>query len=220
MRLLLVEDDPMLGKAVQTALTQAGYTVDLAEDGEAADEALAATPYDLALLDINLPGKSGLEVLSGLRKRKSDLPVLALTARDTTRQRVEGLDTGADDYLTKPFDLDELLARIRALLRRSGGRTAPVITHGDLTLDPAARVLTRKDIPVNLSAREFAILAVLMENAGRILSRQQIEEKLYGWDMEVDSNAIEVHISHLRKKLGEQLIKTIRGLGYVIEKIA
>lgn len=220
MRLLLVEDDPMLGKAVQTALRQAGYTADLATDGESAEDALAATDYDLVLLDINLPGKSGLEVLSCLRRRKNTLPVLALTARDTTAQRVEGLDCGADDYLTKPFDLDELLARIRALLRRSGGRAAPVITHGELVLDPAARNVTLRGKPINLSAREYAVLSVLMEGAGRVMSRHQIEEKLYGWDMEVDSNAIEVHISHLRKKLGDSLIKTIRGLGYVVEKIA
>lgn len=210
----------MLGKAVQTALRQAGYTADLATDGESAEDALAGTAYDLMVLDINLPGKSGIEVLSALRSRKNHLPVLALTARDTTAQRVEGLDSGADDYLTKPFDLDELLARIRALTRRSGGRTAPVLTHGKLVLDPAAKTLTSDGTPVSLSAREFAILAVLLENMGRVMSRSQIEEKLYGWDMEVESNAIEVHISHLRKKLGESLIKTIRGLGYIVEKIA
>lgn len=220
MRLLLVEDDPMLGKAVQTALRQAGYTADLATDGESAEDALAATPYDLMVLDINLPGKSGLQVLASIRRAKSHLPVLALTARDTTAQRVEGLDAGADDYLTKPFDTDELLARIRALSRRAGGRTAPVLKHGTLVLDPAAKTLTQKGQPVSLSAREFAVFAVLLENAGRVMSRQQIEEKLYGWDMEVESNAIEVHISHLRKKLGDNLIKTIRGLGYIVEKIS
>lgn len=220
MRLLLVEDDSMLGNAVQAALKQAGYVVDLAEDGESAEDALVTTPYDLMVLDINLPDKSGLEVLAGLRRRKNALPVLALTARDTTAHRVEGLDSGADDYLTKPFDLDELLARIRALLRRSGGRAEPVITHGELVLDPAAKAVTVKGKPVSLSAREYAVLAVLLEGTGRVMSRQQIEEKLYGWDMEVDSNAIEVHISHLRKKLGDSLIKTIRGLGYVVEKIA
>lgn len=219
MRLLLVEDDPMLGKAVQTALRHAGFTADLAEDGESAIEALATTGYDLMLLDINLPGKSGLEVLAELRRKKNTMPVLALTARDTTAQRVEGLDGGADDYLTKPFDLDELLARIRALLRRAAGRALPLMTHGELTLDPAAKILTRKGRPVTLSAREWAVLTVLMENTGKVMSRQQIEDKLYGWDMEVDSNAIEVHISHLRKKLGDSLIKTIRGLGYIVEKI-
>ncbi len=220
MRLLLVEDDPMLGKAVQSALKQAGYTVDLLDDGESAEEALLTTAYDLMVLDINLPGKSGLEVLATQRRSKSKLPVLLLTARDRVSQRVEGLDAGADDYLAKPFDLDELLARIRALLRRSEGRTTPVITHDDIVLDPSAKAVTRAGRPVNLSAREYAVLSVLMENAGRVMNRQQIEEKLYGWDMEVDSNAIEVHISHLRKKLGDSLIKTIRGLGYIVDKVA
>lgn len=220
MRLLLVEDDRMLGKATQIALRQAGYTVDWVQNGEDADEALAHTSHDLMVLDINLPGKSGLEVLNGLRARRSTLPVILLTARDTGAQRVEGLDSGADDYLVKPYEVDELLARIRALMRRAQGRAAPLLTHGDIVLDVTGKTATVKSKPLALSAREFAILFILLENAGRVMSRQHIEDKLYGWDMEVESNAIEVHISHLRKKLGDKLIKTIRGLGYIVEKIA
>lgn len=220
MRLLLVEDDAMLGKATQVALRQAGYTVDWVQSGEDALEALADSTHDLMVLDINLPGKSGLEVLALLRQKRSTLPVIALTARDTKAQRVEGLDSGADDYLVKPYEVEELLARIRALLRRAQGRAAPVLTHGDIALDASGKTATLKDKPLALSAREFAILFVLLENAGRVMSRQQIEDKLYGWEMEVESNAIEVHISHLRKKLGDKLIKTIRGLGYIVEKIA
>ena len=172
------------------------------------------------VLDINLPKKSGLDVLTTLRNQKSMLPVIALTARDTKDQRVEGLDSGADDYLVKPYEVDELLARIRALMRRSQGRAASLLVHGDITLDVAGKTASVKDKALPLSAREFAILYVLLQNAGRVMSRQQIEDKLYGWEMEVESNAIEVHISHLRKKLGDKLIKTIRGLGYIVEKIA
>lgn len=220
MRLLLVEDDPMLGKATQVALRQAGYTVDWVQNGEDADEALAHETHDLVVLDINLPKKSGLDVLAGLRSGGSMLPVIALTARDTKEQRVEGLDSGADDYLVKPYEVDELVARIRALLRRARGQTSSLMIHGDITLDRSGKTVSVKGKPVALSAREFAILFILLQNAGRVMSRQQIEDKLYGWEMEVESNAIEVHISHLRKKLGDKLIKTIRGLGYIVEKIA
>ena len=220
MRLLLVEDDKMLGKATQVALRHAGFTVDWVESGEDAEEALSHNSHDLMVLDINLPKKSGLDVLTTLRNQKSMLPVIALTARDTKDQRVEGLDSGADDYLVKPYEVDELLARIRALMRRSQGRAASLLVHGDITLDVTGKTASVKDKALPLSAREFAILYVLLQNAGRVMSRQQIEDKLYGWEMEVESNAIEVHISHLRKKLGDKLIKTIRGLGYIVEKIA
>ena len=219
-RILLVEDDPMMGQAVKTALLQAGHIVDLASSAEDAEATLEAVTYDLVVLDINLSGKSGLELVSDLRKRKKDIPVLALTARDTTKQKVEGLNAGADDYIVKPFDLDELLARIQALLRRSIGRLTPYIKNGPVMLDPVARTVQKNGRGINLSAREFAILAILMENAGKVLNKQEIEDKLYGWDIEIDSNAVEVHISHLRKKMGENIIKTIRGLGYIVEKIA
>ena len=219
-RVLLVEDDAMMGQAVKIALFQAGYTVDLADTAEDAEAALDTTPYDLVVLDINLPGKSGLELVSDLRRRRKDIPVLALTARNTTRQKVEGLNAGVDDYLVKPFDLEELLARLQALLRRSNGRSEPHIENGAITLDPTARTVQKNGKPVDLSAREFAILAILMENLGKVMNKQEIEDKLYGWDIAIESNAVEVHISHLRKKLGEHMIKTIRGLGYIVEKIA
>ena len=218
-RILLVEDDAMMGQAVKIALSQAGYAVDLADMAEDAEAALDTTPYDLVVLDINLPGKSGLEMVSTLRKRKKDVPVLALTARNTTKQKVEGLNAGMDDYLVKPFELEELLARVHALLRRSNGRPTPHIKNGSINLDPAARTVEKNGKSVNVSAREFAILAILMENTGKVMNKQEIEDKLYGWDIEIESNAVEVHISHLRKKLGDQLIKTIRGMGYIVEKI-
>ena len=219
-RVLLVEDDPMMGQAVKVALSQAGHVVDLTGTAEDAEAALGTTPYDLVVLDINLPKKSGLELVASLRKQHKDIPILALTARDTTRQKVEGLNAGMDDYLVKPFDLDELLARVQALFRRSNGRPSPHITNGTITLDPAARTVWKNGKPVSLSAREFAVLSILMENLGKLLNKQEIEDKLYGWDIEVESNTVEVHISHLRKKLGEHMIKTIRGMGYIVEKVA
>jgi len=219
-RILLVEDDAMMGQAVKVALSQAGYAVDLANMAEDAEAALDTTPYDLVVLDINLPEKSGLEMVRELRKRRKDIPVLALTARDTTKQKVEGLNAGVDDYLVKPFDLEELLARLQALLRRSNSRPTPNIKNGIITLDPAARTVQKNGKQVDLSAREFAILAILMENIDKVMNKQEIEDKLYGWDIEIESNAVEVHISHLRKKIGEHMIKTIRGLGYIVEKIA
>ncbi len=219
-RILLVEDDPMMGRAVKTALSQAGYAVDLANTAEDADAALNTTPYDLAVLDINLPGKSGLELVSNLRKRAKDIPVLALTARDTTKQKVEGLNAGMDDYLVKPFDLEELLARIQALFRRSNGRQTPHIKNGPITFDTVARTVRKNGKPIDLSARELAVLTILMENLGKVMNKQEIEDKMYGWDIEVESNTVEVHVSHLRKKLGENMIKTIRGLGYIVEKVA
>ena len=220
-RVLLVEDDAMMGQAVKVALSQAGYVVDLIDTAEDAEAALDATPYDLVVLDINLPGKSGLEMVSGLRKRRKDIPVLALTARNTTKQMVEGFTAGADDYVVKPFDLEELLARLQALLRRSKGRPTSHITNGVITLDSVARTVQKSGKPVDLSAREFAVLATLMENLGKVMNKQEIEDKLYGWDIEIESNAVEVHISHLRKKLGDHawMIHTVRGVGYrLLEK--
>lgn len=220
MRLLLVEDDRPLGEAVQAGLRQNGFTADWVRDGEAADRALAAEHFDLLLLDLQLPGRNGLEVLRGLRGRGNRLPVLLLTARDTVHDRVTGLDNGADDYLIKPFDLAELCARIRALLRRGSGRVTPVIAHGPLRLDPAGYQVQFEGETVALPPREFAVLQMLLENAGRVLSRERLEQALYGWDMEVDSNTVEVYIHHLRKKFGNKLIRTVRGVGYMVERCA
>ena len=219
MRLLLVEDDAPLGDGIRVGLRQAGYTVDWCKDGRAAQRALESETYALMVLDIGLPLLSGLDLLKWLRQKEEGLPVLILTARDTVADRVKGLDSGADDYLVKPFDLEELAARIRALLRRHGGRAVPLIRHDKLTLDPAAHTVTLDDRPVDLAPREFAILHALLENAGRVLSRERLEQSLYGWGEEVESNAVEVHIHHLRRKLGASLIRTIRGVGYVIEKV-
>lgn len=214
-----MEDDPLLGDGVRVGLTQAGYTVDWLKDGLSAQLALKTETYALMVLDLGLPKLSGLALLQGMRGRQEPLPVIILTARDSIQDRVAGLDAGADDYLIKPFDLDELLARIRACLRRSFGRSTPLITHGDLVLDPVGHTLTRAGNPVELSGRELAILTLLLENAGRVLSRAQLEQSLYGLDDElVESNAIEVHIHHLRKKLGAELIRTIRGIGYLVDK--
>jgi two-component system response regulator QseB len=214
MRLLLVEDDEMIGAGVRAGLREVGYTVDWARDGRQADLALAADPYDLLLLDLGLPRKSGLDVLRGVRARGNDIPVLVVTARDAVSDRVKGLDAGADDYLVKPFDLDELAARVRALLRRRAGRAEPVIEHGGVRLNPATREATLDGQPLNLSAREFALLEALLERPGMLLSRHQLEEKLYGWGEEVESNTVEVYIHSLRKKLGPGFIRTVRGVGY------
>lgn len=218
MRLLLVEDDALLGDGLRAGLEQDGYSVDWLRDGTSAEAALGSGSYDLAVLDINLPGRSGLQLLKGLRHSGSTLPVLLLTARDTVADRVAGLDSGADDYLIKPFDLDELLARLRALLRRQGGRATPELRHGELVLDPAAHTVTLAGAPIEISPREFAVLQLLLENRGKVLSRSRLEEGLYSWQSEVESNAVEVYIHHLRKKLGQSLIRTVRGVGYVIDK--
>ncbi|MEZ7911826.1 MAG: winged helix-turn-helix domain-containing protein [Propionivibrio sp.] len=214
MRLLLVEDDPMIGASVQRGLRQDGHTVDWVRDGAAADLAVAAGVHELILLDLGLPGKSGLEWLAQWRARGVTLPVLILTARDAVADRVRGLDAGADDYLVKPFSLEELAARLRALGRRQGGRAAPRLELGPLSLDPATHEVSKDGQPVELSAREFALLHALMENPGVPLSRTQLEERLYGWDAEVASNAVEVHIHALRRKLGAEWIKNVRGVGY------
>lgn len=218
MRLLLVEDDPLLGDGIRVGLSLAGFVVDWVKDGQAAKLALQAEVYALVVLDLGLPRLSGTELLKWLRGTGNDVPVLILTARDTIADRVSGLDAGADDYLVKPFDLDELAARIRALLRRAGGRTTPLIVHGALQVDPASHLVTQAGIPVELSSREFAVLLDLLENAGRARSREQLEQSLYGWGDEVESNAVEVHIHHLRRKLGAELIRTLRGVGYLVDR--
>ena len=218
MRLLLAEDDPMIGASVQRGLRQEGYGVDWLRDGREVEPALAANPYDLLLLDLGLPGRSGLEALVSLRGAGHSLPVLILTARDAVADRIRGLDSGADDYLVKPFDLDELAARVRALLRRHAGRAEPVLQVGALAFDPVARSVTLEGRPVALSARELALLSALLEQPGRPLSRAQLEERVYGWGEEVESNAVEVHIHSLRRKLGADTIKNLRGVGYFVPK--
>ena len=218
MRLLLVEDDAMIGEAVLDALRAEHYAVDWVRDGAMAETALATAPYDLVLLDLGLPKRDGLQVLRNLRARKLAVPVLVATARDAVGDRIAGLDAGADDYVVKPYDTHELLARIRALLRRSAGRGEPVFSHKGVTLDPATHVATVNGESVKLSAREWAVLEPLIARPGVVFSRAQLEEKLYGWKDEVSSNAVEVYIHGLRRKLGAELIQTVRGLGYVVPR--
>ncbi|MBU6505335.1 MAG: response regulator [Betaproteobacteria bacterium] len=218
MRTLLVEDDPLLGDGIRAGLKQAGYAVDWARDGQTAKASLETGDYALLVLDLGLPKVSGMDLLKWLRTKGNRIPVLVLTARDTVADRVAGLDAGADDYLIKPFDLDELIARLRALSRRSSGQAAPLLQHGDIELDPAARQVRKDGQHIDLSAREFTLLQELLLHTGRVLSREQLEERLYGWGEEVESNSVEVHIHHLRKKLGSSLIRTLRGVGYVIDK--
>jgi two-component system response regulator QseB len=213
-RLLLVEDDPMIGEAIRTGLKLDSFVVDWVHDAESAEAALGHEGYDLVMLDLGLPRKGGLTLLSQLRQRDDALPVLIITARDAVADKVAGLDAGADDYLVKPFSLEELAARIRALLRRKAGRLSPQIAHLDLTLDPATRRVTRDNREIALSPKEFALLMLLLERPGTILSRAQLEERIYGWGEEVESNAIEVHIHGLRRKLGADFILNVRGVGY------
>ena len=217
MRLLLTEDDVMIGEAVQRGLRQLGFAVDWVRDGSTAAQALEVEPYDLLLLDLGLPGRSGLALLAELRARGCATPVVIITARDAVSDRVAGLDAGADDYLVKPFELPELAARIRAVLRRQSGRASPQLTHRRVTLDPARREVTRDGVPVALAAREFEVLHALMEHPGRVLSRAQLEERLYGWGEEVESNVVEVYVHALRRKLGSDFIRTVRGAGYRLE---
>ena len=217
MRLLLVEDDSLLGEGVRDGLKQLGYQVEWLQDGMQALSAFNCSYFDLVVLDIMLPGVSGIDVLKQLRKSGNTTPVLLLTARDSVEDRVKGLDCGADDYLTKPFDLDELSARLRALQRRQSGRAISIIQHKGITLDPAAHKVEKNGQSINLSAREYALLHYLFEHLGRTISRTRLEEILYGWDSEVESNSLEVFIHHIRKKLGSDLIRTIRGVGYMIE---
>lgn len=216
MKLLLAEDDAMIGVSVQKGLAQAGYDVDWCRDGEAARQALCVGHYTLLLLDLGLPRQDGLSVLKWLRKSGNDVPVLIITARDAVADRIAGLDLGADDYLVKPFDLDELSARIRALIRRHAGRSRSEIEAGTLSLNPITRVVKLKDQPVPVSQKEFALLETLMQSPGSILSRSEIEERLYGWGEEIGSNAIEVHIHNLRRKLGVDRIRNVRGIGYMV----
>jgi DNA-binding response OmpR family regulator len=216
MRLLLVEDDPLLGDGIATGLRQDGYALDWVRNGEQGWQALVTQEFDLAILDLGLPGMDGLDLLRKLRERKQGIPVLVLTARDSVADRVRGLDTGCDDYMVKPFDLDELSARVRALLRRGQGRASPQLQEGDLVLDPAAHQVTYRGAAVELSPREFTLLQELLENAGRVVSRARLQESLYGWDQSIESNAVEVYVHHLRRKLDADLIHTVRGVGYLL----
>ena len=218
MRILIVEDDTLLGDGIRAGLSQNGYAADWVEDGEAAQTAMLTNDYEAIVLDLGLPKVPGLEVLKKMRAQGNDTPVIILTAMDGVEERVKGLDSGADDYLTKPFDLEELTARLRALLRRRGGRSTPVITHGELIVDPASHSVTLSEKIIDISPREFTILQLLLENYGKVMSRSRLEEGLYAWNDEVESNTVEVHIHHLRKKLGAELIRTIRGVGYIIDK--
>jgi len=218
MRILLVEDDELLGDGLKVGLSQDGFAVDWVIDGESALSALSNNDFDVVVLDIELPKISGLEVLRTTRDHGQELPILLLTAKDAISDRVAGLDAGADDYLVKPCDLDELSARLRALHRRHLGNIRPVLQHGNLALDPAAHTLTNNGSSIILSAREFRLLQLLLENRGRVITRANLEDKLFGWDNEIESNSLEVFIHHLRKKLGAELIRTVRGIGYTIEK--
>jgi two-component system response regulator QseB len=218
MRLLLVEDDSMIGAAAQQGLRQDGYIVDWVRDGREADSAVANGVYDLVLLDLGLPRRDGLTLLRGWRSRGQQVAVLIVTARDAVADRVAGLDAGADDYLVKPFDLDELSARVRAVIRRRAGRADSLLRVGDLELDTAARRVRMKGRDVPLSAREYALLEALADRPGAYLSRAQLEERLYGWDEEIASNAVEVHIHALRRKLGAGVILTVRGMGYTLAR--
>jgi len=216
MRILLAEDDPLLGDGLRAGLRQLGFQVDWVRDGAAAERELRAQPYAAAVLDLGLPLKDGLDVLAAVRSAGVSLPVLVLTARDAVPERVRGLDRGADDYVVKPVDLHELAARLRALVRRAHGQPQESLAVRDVVLDPAARTVRQAGAPVPLSTREFDLLHALMLNAGRVLSREQLEQHLYSWGREVESNAVEVHIHHLRRKLGGALIRTVRGVGYML----
>jgi len=220
MRILLVEDDKLLGDGVQAGLIQSGFSVDWVRDGVAAELSLKTGEYSGVVLDLGLPRLSGLELLQRLRRGGDKVPVLILTARDRVEDRIKGLDSGADDYLVKPFDLHELAARLRALIRRASGEAAPSLRVGEIELDPAARCVSFRGRPVELSVREFALLQELMLNAGRVLSREQLAQRLYSWGEEIESNAIEVHVHHLRRKLAPELLRTVRGVGYLMPRVA
>ncbi len=218
MRILLVEDDPLLGEGLFSGLERENYSVDWVKNGEVALTAIEGTPYDAVILDLGLPKMSGIEVLKQARGQGHDLPVLILTAQDAVSNRISGLDAGADDYLTKPFEFDELCARLRALTRRSRGLAEQKICYKNIEIDSAAHTVLYNNEKIDISRREFALLEELLSSAGRVLSRSHLEEKLYSWGDEVDSNAIEVHIHHLRKRFGSDLIKTVRGVGYIVAK--
>lgn len=216
MRILLAEDDPLLGDGLRAGLRQLGFQVDWVRDGEAAEREMRAQAYAAAVLDLGLPRKDGMAVLASIRAARVTTPVLVLTARDTVPDRIRGLDSGADDYVVKPVDLNELAARLRALVRRAHGKPQENLNAQDIELDPAARSVTQAGSAVTLSTREFDLLHALMLAAGRVLSREQLEQQLYSWGQEVESNAIEVHIHNLRRKLGHGLIHTVRGVGYML----
>ncbi|MFK5893361.1 MAG: response regulator transcription factor [Pseudomonadota bacterium] len=218
MRILLAEDDSSLGDGIEHAMVQAGLTIDRVSDGESAQIALNNDEFDLLILDLGLPKKDGIEVLKYTRKIKNNIPILVLTARDSTEDKIIGLDSGADDYMTKPFDREELLARVRALLRRHSGRTTEKLLHQEIEIDIAARQVYYQKQAITLSRREYALLTQLLQNSGRVLTREQLETSIYGWNDDVESNALEVHIHHLRKKFYSSLIKTIRGIGYMVEE--
>ena len=218
MRLLLVEDDKALGEGLRLGLRQEGYTVDWLEDGASALHALLSEDFDLLVLDLGLPRMSGLQVLRELRRSGSALPVLILTARDATEDRIAGLDAGADDYLVKPFDLDELKARLRALLRRSAGRAELRIEHAGVSLDPSSQQVSYQGKPVPMTPKEYLLLHELLSQPGKVLTRERLAQLLYGWDEEAESNTLEVHIHLLRKKLFSSLIRTVRGVGYLVEE--
>ncbi|QKE62682.1 response regulator [Aquipseudomonas campi] len=218
MRLLLVEDDKALGEGLRLGLRQEGYTVDWLQDGASAVHALLSESFDLLVLDLGLPRLSGIQVLQQLRKSGSALPVLILTARDATEDRIAGLDAGADDYLIKPFDLDELKARLRALLRRSAGRAEVRIEHAGVSLDPSSQQVTYLGKAVPMTPKEYLLLHELLSQPGKVLTRERLAQSLYGWDEEAESNTLEVHIHHLRKKLFNNLIRTVRGVGYLVEE--
>lgn len=231
MRALVVEDDPGIASGLSASLRQAGYAVDVCATLQAAWTALLVEPFDVMLLDLGLPDGDGLDLLARLRRQTerpagreqlphTDMPVLIMTARDGVSDRISGLDGGADDYIVKPFDANELLARLRAMLRRASGRSKPVIEHGELVLDPAAHTVQRAGVPVALGAKEFALLLTLLQARPQVLSKSRLESALYGFGEALDSNAIEVHVHHLRRKLGESLIKTVRGVGYFVPREA
>lgn len=217
MRILLVEDDPMLGASLKKALEKHAYGVDWVQDGESALAMLKDCNFEAAILDINLPNMSGIEVLKATRSNKNGLPIMMLTARDTSAHKVEGLDHGADDYLVKPFDLDELLARLRALIRRSSGRTDTRLISGNVEIDPAATVVRKAGTPITMTAKEFRVLKLLMERAGKYVTKSDIEYALYSAEAAAESNTTEVTIYSLRKKLGSEFIKSIRGVGYMVD---
>jgi len=219
MRVLVVEDDPMIGRAVVSGLQDGGYAADWVRDGAEADLALANGVYDLALLDLGLPRRDGLEILRSVRRSGKELPVVIITARDALEDRVKGLDSGADDYLVKPFDLDELLARVRAVLRRRAGRGTPELAYGALTVNPATRRVTFRSAEVELSPREFSVLEALLREPGAVVSREKLEDAVYGWGEEGGSNSIEVHVHHLRRKLAPGIIRNVRGVGYRIARL-
>jgi two-component system response regulator QseB len=218
MRLLLVEDDEMIAETVLESMRREGYAIDWAQDGRAAELSLGNGVYDLVLLDLGLPGRDGIDLLNSYRRQGGEAPVIILTARDAVNDRVRGLDAGADDYLIKPFDLDELAARSRALLRRRTGQKQPVYTHGELALDPAAHEATKGGVPLALVPREFALLQALIEEPARVFTRAELEDKLYGWGEEVGSNTIEVHVHSLRRKIGAEQVVTVRGVGYRLKR--